>query len=360
MQLDYNLKTTEERIAFVEQLIAETPPRELNNRYLSYLSDYILFVYDKDQTKKEKKNADGGILTRNRQATINKRETSFEGLTATLENGEDGIYNLMLNDKNQLLDRKAKITQEDIDTIPHMREYYETIQHCEERLKKAKGRDKYTLKKQIIETWQSMYIMRSSYYGIPMQTGSTKNQIKSIAHMQIPENITLDENDWPISDSPISLLNPECVSILLCYYSQLKEESMDDFQSDMRFMLMDLENLTTEALEEKYPEFYDLVIWKIDGKTNDEIQELMKQKYDIEHNGTYYSKIWRNKIPQLIANEAKKQFLVWYFTNVECGEWKKCSKCGEIKLAHNMFFAKNSTKDGWYSQCKDCKNGRSK
>jgi hypothetical protein len=47
------------------------------------------------QEKKERK-----VLTENRMATVNKRETSFEGLVSQLENGEDGIYNMMSNDKN--------------------------------------------------------------------------------------------------------------------------------------------------------------------------------------------------------------------------------------------------------------------
>ena len=47
------------------------------------------------QEKRERK-----LLTENRLATINKRETSFEGLIGQLENGEDGIYNLLTNDKN--------------------------------------------------------------------------------------------------------------------------------------------------------------------------------------------------------------------------------------------------------------------
>ena len=31
--------------------------------------------------------------------TINKRETSFEGLVGKFETGEDGIYNMIINDK---------------------------------------------------------------------------------------------------------------------------------------------------------------------------------------------------------------------------------------------------------------------
>ena len=45
--------------------------------------------------KREKK-----ILTDNRMATVNKRECSFEGLAAQMENGEDGIYGLITNNKN--------------------------------------------------------------------------------------------------------------------------------------------------------------------------------------------------------------------------------------------------------------------
>ena len=46
------------------------------------------------QEKRQRK-----ILTDNRMTTVNTRETSFEGLVSQLENGEDGIYNLITNDK---------------------------------------------------------------------------------------------------------------------------------------------------------------------------------------------------------------------------------------------------------------------
>jgi hypothetical protein len=47
------------------------------------------------QERKERK-----ILTDNRMMTVNKREMSFEGLVSQLENGEDGIYNLIRESKN--------------------------------------------------------------------------------------------------------------------------------------------------------------------------------------------------------------------------------------------------------------------
>ena len=59
----------------------------------------------------------------------------------------------------------------------------------------------------------------------------------------------------------------------------------------------------------------------------------------------------------MIAKQGENDYLIWYFTNVKKGIWKKCSRCGELKLAHNNFFSKNKTsKDGYYSICKDCRN----
>lgn len=59
----------------------------------------------------------------------------------------------------------------------------------------------------------------------------------------------------------------------------------------------------------------------------------------------------------MIAETATKNFLEWYYTEKEKGKWKRCSRCGQIKLAHNIFFSKNnSSKDGFYSICKECRN----
>ena len=126
-------------------------------------------------------------------------------------------------------------------------------------------------------------------------------------------------------------------------------------------MMEDLDHLIDAALADKYPLYLDLLIYKIDGKQNAEIQELLYNKYGIKHSIEYISSLWRNKIPKLIAETAVNEFLIWHYTFVERGKWKKCSRCGQIKLAHNKYFSKNSTsKDGFYSICKECRNAKSK
>jgi hypothetical protein len=91
IKLDYSLQTPEERNELVKKILEENPnPSE---KYLEILTDYLVLCMEK-QEKKEK-----AILTENRMATVNKRETSYEGLVSQLENGEDGIYNLMDDSK---------------------------------------------------------------------------------------------------------------------------------------------------------------------------------------------------------------------------------------------------------------------
>ena len=92
IKVDDRIESPQERNEWVKGILAETAnPGE---QYLEILADYLVLCMEK-QEKKEKK-----ILTDNRMMTVNKRETSFEGLVGQLENGEGGIYNLVTNDKN--------------------------------------------------------------------------------------------------------------------------------------------------------------------------------------------------------------------------------------------------------------------
>ena len=61
----------------------------------------------------------------------------------------------------------------------------------------------------------------------------------------------------------------------------------------------------------------------------------------------------------MLASRAEDDYLDWYYLEVEKGQYKKCTRCGEIKLANTKYFSKNSGgKDGWYSICKSCRNRR--
>ena len=347
IKLDYTLESPSERNELVKKIIDEAPPGKLTNRYLEILADYIIFAMDKEERKKKI------ILTDNRMVTVNKRETSFEGLIGKFENGEDGIYNMIANDKNIIFTPKLTITQKDIDEIPALKELRQAIEAVEKQEKAARGKKKFLLKKQLIEMRQDQYVIRNAY----RKPIYCMNAIKSFSKIDLSETIKMNEKGEPESNGLVSLFNPKHISALLCHYSKIKEDSWSKFSSDSYYLMHDLDELIEKTLRDKYPLYYDLVIYKIDGKQNVEIQELLQEKHGIKHSVEYISSLWRNKIPKLLAEQETNDYLIWYYTVVEKGKWKRCSRCGQIKLAHNRFFSKNKTsKDGFYSICKECRN----
>ena len=347
LKLDYKLESPVERTELVRKIIEQTPPAQLTNKYLEILSDYIIFAMDKQERKNKK------ILTDNRMVTVNKRELSFQGLVGKLENGEDGIYNMIANDKNIIFTPKISITPKDIEEIPELKELRDAINVVEKQMKAATGKRKFLLKKQLIEMRQDQYVIKNAY----KKPIYCLNGIKSFAKLDLSENITINEKGEVSSDGIINLFDPKHISVLLCNYSKIKEDVWDRFSSDSYYLMQDLDTVTDRALKDKYPLYYDLVIYKIDGKQNIEIQQLLQEKHGIKHSVEYISSLWRNKIPKLIAEQAQEDYLLWYYTIKEKGKWKRCSRCGQVKLAHNRFFSKNKTsKDGFYSICKACRN----
>ena len=342
IKLDYTLNTPEERKELVEKILEETP--EPSDRYLEILADYLVLAMEK-QERKEKK-----ILTENRMATVNKRETSFEGLVSQFENGEDGIYNLVTEDKNQIFQHKVEITEQDLEEIPFLKQVREAIEMWEKRLKTATGRDAFIIKKAIIDLRKDQYIIKNAYRK-PVVTMHASH-----ATHWVPLNYSEEIVDGEIEYSGASLLDYKVCSAVLCNYSKLKAAGEGNFMSDTWYFMEDFDNVCGRALKD-YPYYERLVELKIDGKQNLEIQETLQQEFGIKHSIEYISSLWRNKIPKLIADQAEEDFLDWWYLQQEKGQYKRCTRCGQLKLAHNKYFSKNKTsRDGWYSICKSCRN----
>lgn len=104
-----------------------------------------------------------------------------------------------------------------------------------------------------------MYLLKT-FHKAPSVRSHINNQIKSLIKLPLDEEITIDDNALPQSNGILTLLNPFHVSYLLSYYSKLKEESYDDLQNDLFYLLLDLEDLVERTLPEKYPLLYDVLI----------------------------------------------------------------------------------------------------
>lgn len=351
--LDYSLKTCEERMEFVKELLNKFPEKTKSQTFINNLSDYVINGISK-QEKKEKK-----ILTDNRLVTINKRETSFEGVIEKLE-FDDCIYSMIDENKQTILTPSYTITKKDIEEIPLLQQLVEEIKKVEELSRHAIGIKKYSFNKWLIEMRRDQYIIKDGYKK-PQKFKKITHSPLDIETKKTDEHIFISENGRVTSDEDISLFNPQHVSLLLHYYSRLKEQAWGHFENELWYLMEDLDNLVEKALPENQPMLYDILIMKIDGLTNIEINEEIYKNYGKKYTNEYLSSLWRKKIPKLVAEAAEQDYLEWYYTVIEKGNWKKCSRCGQIKLAHNFYFSKNkSSKDGFYSICKCCRNAKNK
>lgn len=341
---DYTITDPQERSKLVEQIIQSTPPEKRTPAFLDSLGDYIL---EASIDKKEKT-----ILSQNRMKTINKRETSYEGVVSKFEGGEDSVYNLIIDDRNIILSPKVTITDKDIAEVPGLAALRKAIEETELDYQRATGRRKHLLKKHIILMRQDQYALKNSYFQPVRCTKTTKSSHK----INYDEKYTIDKDGEPHCEGLISLLNPEHISAILCHYSLLKQYVDARKFSDLYFILEEFDKNMAAALAD-YPMYQDLVNLKFNNRTNADIQAYVKKEFNINHTTEYLSCLWRKKIPKLIAEQGKINYLYWYYTYQEYGQWKRCSRCGEIKLAHPKFFSKNKTsKDGYYSVCKKCRN----
>lgn len=352
MTLDYSIQDPAERVKICEQIINNTPPEQLTPFYLETLSNYIVFAMQKEQKKRKQ------ILTDNRMVTINKRETSYQGLVDKLENGQDGIYSLMTsNGKNTILSPQKSISAEERENIPGLAQLDDSIKRLTAQLETATGRKRYLIKKQIIQMRQQQYIIKNDF----------RQPMRSSPNFTLPTfdpestllqgEITLDKQGNIHDTSTVSFFNPNHISALLINYPAIQSASQHSIHSGCWHLLQDFNKLLETTIKQTNPFYYDIILFKIQGLTNEEIQAALLKKYNHTHSIQYISSLWRHKIPKLLADAASENYITWYYTEKERGKWKRCSRCGEVKLALNRYFSKNSASaDGFYSICKACRN----
>lgn len=211
--------------------------------------------------------------------------------------------------------------------------------------------------KQAIEMRQEQYVLKEMFK-TPIRAHHASHTGGN--RIDLDEEVYFDEKGEPTSDALVSFFKPEHVSAILCNYENLTYHLGNKFSNDFHYLMRDFDALMKKALA-PYPAYAAIAKGKFEGLTNLQIQEILVKDHNVHHTVEYISSLWRKKIPKIIADRAKDDYLIWYYSNVEYGTWKRCSCCGEVKLAHNRFFSKNNTsKDGFYSVCKACRNAKNK
>ena len=218
IKLDYTIDDPQERLKLVNKILesSENPP---NERYLEILADYLIFCMEKKERLSHK------ITTENRQATIDKRETSWQQLAEKLDNGDDGIYNISNHARGKalLLQPKVSITKKDLEEIAELRQLRKAIDSIDRQVKEAPtGRNKFILKSTLIEMRRSQYIIKDAFRK-PLYPNKL---IHTYHSLEMPEEVYFDNKGFPCSKQ-VSFLNKTIVREILNNYERLKLEAAD-------------------------------------------------------------------------------------------------------------------------------------
>lgn len=328
------------------------------------MATYIVEASERENRETERRRE---ILTQNRLQTIQKREVSLEQLIQSKNNEEiknNYIHSLEVKkneNKNKFLCLKDKITAEDLQN-PFIKQIEDTIQYLKWYTKKENLTyidDIPKIKTIIIELRKDQYVVKQSINHTIKFTKIGFQHQGEINYYQNTGYIDSNNSYKYINNSSFYFHKLSHIAALIQNYQLLKETSANEIQSTIYWILVDFEQLIKYAsnynLSEKH---LDVLTYKMHGYTNEEIHQLLVNKYGKGYSKIYIGTLLNHMIPRLLVESYNKYITEWVHTYKMYGQWKKCTKCGQILLANGYNFSLNKRgKFGYHSICKKCRTG---
>lgn len=346
MDLDYNLKTDEERVALCRDICEHSKKHHFSNKELEHMADYILRVREGGTTVRERK-AKYPITTGNRGITHAAKNVSLDGMGEAVEFFCDGEVIAT----GSISPATDPITDEDVKVVPGLAQNRVTEAILREAVNNSTGHKRKQLKSQLIEVWREAYFLRSLYRGIDPSKIASRT-VHDIARLKLNGEVIFDEDGYPVDTSMVSLMEPTHISYLLQWYLSLVKETYYDLDSDMHWFLMDFAMLVRRTFPPHTP-LHDLAAVRALGFQLKDIPDIMYKLHGIRKTSNQWNYVLTHTVSNAIAKRAQKEYLMWYYTNVAYGEWKRCNRCGHWKPLHPMFWTRD--RDKFYSICKECR-----
>ena len=260
-----------------------------------------------------------------------KEECTVNGLSSNSTSPEFAVFKM---DKNYKKEIKDEVTAKDIKKYPVVKEYVDAYNSTLKEYKELGAKPILTA-----EENKRKYLLKKSLKSLKTDAMDSKLAFERPIKWKQP----LKDNGSPNWDY-LDLMDREHIKCLL------QVSINEDLQNDLACIRTDLENLIKRTkFTDRQKEVLDL--WMKDvpiskdkyrgGKGIAEILGVTAQNVDIILNQAINN----------IINTYIEELEDWYYLNINKGKYKKCSKCGEIKLVQR--FAKNGKK-GYKSRCKEC------
>ena len=363
LKFNYNLNTCEERIDFVNEVLEmyRVDGVEFYNEYfdevydqdrkfgkidivigkdksqytesniasaLEMIANYILAVDEKDKGINYKIYTSEELFNRacREYNVINSVAKANGGLDMNYGENISEAFPIFQLPKNFKKVKDLKVEKKDLEKYPPMKDYtdfYEYLKEESKRLWNTKGLSKEDM------------VRRSKIKKILPEIKKDIIEVKKQLQMPIIWKAPLKDNGGADYDE-LDMFDKNVVKVLLQVHKQV------DLQDDLSCILVDLDNLINDI---KFTErqYEVLELWR-NGLT---IENISKELHVKESTVS----ITLDRAIDSIIKQYEKEYEEWYYLNIRKGTYKKCSKCGEVKLISQ--FSKNGNR--LRGNCKDCK-----
>ena len=363
LKFNYNLNTCEERIDFVNEVLEmyKVDGVEFYNEYfdevydqdrkfgkidivigkdksqytesniasaLEMIANYILAVDEKDKGINYKIYTSEELFNRacREYNVINSVAKANGGLDMNYGENILEAFPIFQLPKNFKKVKDLKVEKKDLEKYPPMKDYtdfYEYLKEESKRLWNTKGLSKEDM------------VRRSKIKKILPEIKKDIIEVKKQLQMPIIWKAPLKDNGGADYDE-LDMFDKNVVKMLLQVHKQV------DLQDDLSCILVDLDNLINNV-EFTKRQYEVLELWR-NGLT---IENISKELHVKENTVS----ITLNRAIDSIIKQYEKEYEEWYYLNIRKGTYKKCSKCGEVKLISQ--FSKNGNR--LRGNCKDCK-----
>lgn len=334
---------------------------------LEKLANYILYSPDGERiTKKTKYN-----FYQDEKKFMNI-ETNIEGMSVnkegnSLDNGENVIDFLVNTSDNYKMECKQRITAKDTKR-EFIEDYHdmnsnltkllkdEDFKYVKQEIKKKLSSVIAIIKKQPADfekklKLSKLYYIRSKLdlyisYWIKANKEDMINIKDSIDGTIYFKNI----NNYFYESTPYGVLerfdffDKEHVKRLLCV--PIQKDGISTLNPEVQILVTDLQKYILKC------EFDTFKLQLIELLRKDLILEEIA---DILGTSRQNMQFHYNTIINQIIKQYEMEYEDWYYLNICKGKYKRCSKCGEIKLVQR-FSPDQRNKDGLHSVCKECRN----
>lgn len=388
LKLDFSLNTDKERKDFADKVIESNS--NLSAADLELLANYILF--GKDSSTGNSSVDDGLIEIETKYKTYSRKKV--DSLDELLENPNFDESLLNSHNKNFYSSLKPTINREKDADIPTIQSLWEAIDYYQELIEVSTGKKENPNLKKLSPV--QLYKARHMVVDMRRQQFTLKDMVRPTACMygpnirkvrQLPEEIfweekgslfavaplgtiqqnyaaaanqrfykpkEVEEKDYTVNPAPftIDFRNSNHIYILFEHYEDLRIEGTDRPENTPAAILDTLDFYTDLAnLSDAKKFILEAKKKKVDNKT---ISEEVNRKFGLSHSANYISTIYKQKICGEIAAAVILHY-DYYMNRENPFAWKRCNKCGELKLKDTReFMRKTKSSDGLSGRCKEC------